>query len=270
MDLHGEMAHLRSLFFADKTYDYIIATKGLRASHRIQDGLMQPAHTLRIGIATPMANPTVEPELRALFPDRVNMLVTRSVAKGDSRSRLVTYFERLGESLETFGGLKLDAFGFACTASSYLLEPGRETERCAELSDRFGYPVITASRAIEASLRLRHAERLLIASPYPAWIAEACSAFWTRRGFDVVASASAAAAMTDTREIYELDPQTACDRFINELAPARSLARPDALLVTGTGLPTLTLLPALERALDLPVLTSNQCLATACLNAAEC
>jgi maleate isomerase len=106
---------------------------------------MTHAHSLRIGIATPMANPTVEPELRALFPDSVNMLVTRSVADGDSRMRLVAYFENLETSLNSFGGLELDAFGFACTASSYLVEPGRENRRCAELTERFGYPVITAS-----------------------------------------------------------------------------------------------------------------------------
>ena len=231
---------------------------------------MTNAKTLRIGIATPMANPTVEPELRALFPAQVNMLVTRSVATGDSRTRLVAYFESLETSLESFGGLQLDAFGFACTASSYLLEPGLESRRCDELSEQFACPVITASQAIEQALRGRKVKRLAIASPYPAWIAEACTAFWTRKGFDVVAATTAAAGMIDTRDIYALDPDRACARFIEDLTRQEDSSSADALLVTGTGLPTLPLLKPLGEALALPVLSSNGCLADACLDAARC
>ena len=231
---------------------------------------MTNARTLRIGIATPMANPTVEPELRALFPGTVNMLVTRSVATGDSRTRLVAYFESLETSLESFGGLKLDAFGFACTASSYLLEPGVETRRCAELSEQFAYPVITASQAIEEALKSRQVKSLAIASPYPAWIAEACTAFWSRKGFDVVAATTAAAGMADTRDIYSLDPEAACARFVEDLGRNPATRTADALLVTGTGLPTLPLLKPLGEALALPVLSSNGALADACLHAAQC
>ncbi|MEE4173543.1 MAG: hypothetical protein V2I57_04760 [Xanthomonadales bacterium] len=232
---------------------------------------MTPPLSLRIGIATPMANPTVEPELRALFPQNVNMLVTRSVAAGDSRTRLVAYFDGLEASLRSFGGLQLDAFGFACTASSYLIEPGLENQRCIELTELFGYPVLTAGQAIEQILREENVQRLAIASPYPAWIAEACSAHWTRRGFDVVAATTAAAGMTDTRDIYALDPEAVCTRFIEDLAGGdQPRLRADALLVTGTGLPTLPLLEPLRERLGLPVFSSNACLAEACLQAAAC
>lgn len=221
--------------------------------------------SLRIGIATPMANPTVEPELRALFPADVNMLVTRSVAEGNSKSRLIGYFERLPEALHSFGGMDLHAFGFACTASSYLLAPGVEADTSRRLTEDVGYRVITASQAIEQALRSRGVERLAIASPYPPWIAEACVAFWTGRGFDVVASTSSGRDMADTRAIYALDAETACQGFIRELDPVDA----DALLVTGTGMPTLDLLRPLEAALGLPTVSSNSCLAQACLDAAR-
>ncbi|MEM1413192.1 MAG: hypothetical protein AAGH19_12620 [Pseudomonadota bacterium] len=220
---------------------------------------------LRIGIATPMANPTVEPELRALFPPEVNMLVTRSVAEGDSKTRLIRYFKQLPETLDSFGGMRLHAFGFACTASSYLLDAGLEKKTCAALAKRHGYSVITASGAIKAALHQQRIRRLAIASPYPAWIATACAAFWERQGFDVVASSSAAERMEDTRAIYTLDPLKAAEHFTADFTGVEA----DALLITGTGLPTLPLLDSVEQALDLPVLTSNQCLAKACLAAAR-
>ena len=37
--------------------------------------------------------------------------------------------------------------------------------RCAELSEQFAYPVITASQAIEEALKSRQVKRLAIASP---------------------------------------------------------------------------------------------------------
>jgi maleate isomerase len=119
-------------------------------------------------------------------------------------------------------------------------------------------------------LRNSGVERLAIASPYPAWIVEACTEFWTGKGFDVVAATTAAARMTDTRDIYSLDPEQACARFVEDLSREAGAVTADVLLVTGTGLPTLPLLAPLGEALGLPVLSSNGCLAHACLRAARC
>lgn len=218
----------------------------------------------RIGIAVPMANPTVEPELRALFPPGVDMLVTRSVASGDSRARLLAYFEGLADSLRSFGGMALDAFGFACTASSYFVDPERERSDCERLAGEFGFPVVTACAAIEERLRQRGVRRLAIASPYPPWIVEACDAHWTRRGFEVAASSSAVERMADTRAIYDLDPRAAANQFARTLSGVAA----DALLITGTGLPTLELVEPLQQRLGLPVVTSNRSLARACLHRA--
>lgn len=216
---------------------------------------------LRIGVAVPMANPTVEPELRTLLPAGIDLLVTRSVASGDSRTRLLAYFENLDESLRSFGGMALDAFGFACTASSYLVEPLRERSSCERHAEAFGFPVVTACAAIEATLRDRGARRLAIASPYPPWIVRACDAHWTRRGFEVITSSSAVEHMDDTRAIYDLDPRAASEHFARTLSGVTA----DALLITGTGLPTLELVEPLQQRLGLPVVTSNRCLARALL-----
>lgn len=218
----------------------------------------------RIGIATPQANPTVEPELAQLWPAGVSMLVARLVSRGEPRQRLLDYFTRLDTTMQQFGGLQLDAFGFACTASSYLLEDGIEAAACQGLAETFGYPVITAAAALEQSLHAIGASRLAIASPYPEWIHELCMRHWQRRGFEVVAGTSASAQTRDTVNIYSLDPHQAAAHFVSQLQGVQA----DALLITGTGMPTLPLIPTLEAQLGLPVLSSNLCLARACLKAA--
>ena len=218
----------------------------------------------RIGIATPQANPTVEPELWRLMPDGVSMLVARSVSDGAPRQRLLDYFLSLEATLGRYGGLRLDAFGFACTASSYLLEAGVEERACRELSERFAFPILTAAGAVEKGLRALGAERLLVASPYPEWIHAACLAHWRRRGFDIVAACTARPEMEDTRDIYAVNPDDAAALFVERLAEQPG----DAVLITGTGMPTLPMIARLQAELGRPVLSSNLCLAWACLRAA--
>lgn len=218
-----------------------------------------------LGCATPQGNPTVEPELHRLLPDDVNLLVTRSTAGGEPRERLLAYFDRLGDALDSFGGLALDAFGFACTASSYLLTPGTEPERLAALTARYGYPVRSAAGAVERVLKRLGVRRLLIGSPYPDWVHEACLAHWKRRGFEIVRDASARPHMRDTRDIYALDPGAVGTHLERTLAGARA----DAVLVTGTGLPTLPLRQRLGRELGLPVVSANPALAWDLLAAAH-
>jgi maleate isomerase len=224
-----------------------------------------PREHLRLGLATPQANPTAEPEVAALLPSGVDLLATRCVSDGDPCDRLLAYFDRLPDWLHSFGGLKLAAFGFACTASSYLLEPGREEAACADLADRFGYPVITAASAVERTLREAGTTRLAIASPYPIWIHELCVSYWRRKGFEVTDQCSAVPDMGDTKAIYDLDPGSAERIFVDSLQDHRA----EVILVTGTGLPSLAMLPRLERSLGVPALSSNLCLANSLLAAAR-
>lgn len=212
-----------------------------------------------LGCATPQANYTVEPELRRSLPATVNLQMVRSIGKGDSRTRLLTYFRELETTIERFGSMPLDAFGFACTASSYLLEPGEEDEQRQQLEHRFGYPVRTAAAAVNRALQRLGIQRLLIASPYPGWIHQACIGYWESAGFIIAGETTAEAGMGDTRTIYTLDAHQVADHCVTRLAGTASQA--DALLITGTGLPTLPIRQRLQVELGLPVISANLCLA---------
>ncbi len=195
----------------------------------------------RIGIVTPQANPTVEPEIGLLLPARVSMVVARCVSGGEPRQRLLDYFEQLGDTLGRFDTMPLDAAGFACTGSSYLV--GYEAERRAvnALTERLGYPVVTAAAAIEAGLRHVGAERVAIACPYPAWLLEKAHEYWRGRGFGIVTRTSVQPDVVDTRSIYALDGAAAGEAIRSAFEGVEA----DAWLVTGTGMPALKLLAGL-------------------------
>ena len=203
-----------------------------------------------IALLTPMANPTVEREMRQLLPATVDYVVGRLTGPtGDSLARLRSYAECLPDQLAQFGGMELGALAFACTASSYLIGAVGE----ARIGAALGVPVIWAAAAIRSELARRGARRIAVLSPYPEAIHRAALAYWQAAGLAVVGEERVEIGSADTRAIYALtagDASAACARLAASGA--------DAVLLSGTGMPSLALLsPDGQPA----VLSSNLCLA---------
>lgn len=214
----------------------------------------------RIAVATPQANPTVEAEFGVLLPRRATLHVTRLQSRAaDSRERLIDYLENLEASALSFDSFRPDAFGFACTGSSYFVGAEREAEILAEIKSRTGLGIDTATAAIRWRLDQLGARRIALLSPYPPPLAEAAACFWQQAGLSIVRSANVGIASGDTRGIYELHAADAAPVLAD-----LDLSGLDAVLVSGTGMPTLPLIARWPHAL--PLLSSNLCLAARLLD----
>lgn len=208
-----------------------------------------------IGIGTPQANPTVEAEMRVLMPPAVLVAVTRLTSAADqSLDRLRDYLAHLGRALAQFDTLRPAAYGFACTGSSYLIDHGQERALIERLEARFGYPIITATDAIHAELQRSGATRIALASPYPPALADAAALYWRARGYDVAEVRRIETGNADTRSIYALGSADA-----RPIATALAARDVDAVLLSGTGMPSLALLA--DPPPGAPLLSSNLCLA---------
>lgn len=215
-----------------------------------------------VGVGTPQANPTVEMEMRRLLPADVEALTTRLVSRAQSSDeRLVDYLEGLPDSLLTFDTLPLKAFGFACTGSTYLVDKDREAEIVAAAERDFGYPIITAAEAVRRALELSGAQRIALVAPYPKHLVDAAVAHWEALGIRVVALRRIDLGSMDTRMIYRLGSSD----ILRELADF-DVSVADSVLVSGTGVPTLSALTPAEERFGRPVLSSNLCLAQALQN----
>ena len=192
------------------------------------------------------------------------MLSSRCTGKGAPKERFLNYFKELDKALASFDTLRLDAVGFACTASSYLVDPEDERRKVVALEAEYGYPVITAASAIHQALQDMGAASVAIACPYPSWLFDRAVSFWKGCGYHIAASVSLQPRMTDTRAIYDVSGAAAGRKLIEEFDGVEA----DVFVITGTGMPGLQAIVDLQRASGQTVVNSNLCLAWACLKVA--
>lgn len=210
-----------------------------------------------VGVMVPQANPIVEPEMASLLPKGFSMLVTRlQGSRTDSRSRLLNYLENISDSLDAYDIAPLDAVGYACTGSSYLVGVEHEYRVFSEMSERYGYPVISSAQAVRLALSDLGALKIALLAPYPKWLHVAGEEYWRKVGLTLVSSASLAFDTNDTRNIYSTTSSMALEAF-----KALSWDNADAVVLSGTGMPTLRALLEIRRLTDKPVISSNLCLA---------
>jgi len=213
----------------------------------------------RVGIAVPHTNPTVEPEMRALLPPSIGVYATRLTHPSPRvEERLNHYIRHIPEAIGTFGEMKLAAFGFGCTGTSYVAGLELEDRLTTEAIERTAIPVITAAQAIRAALKDLGCTSIALLSPYPEALAEAGYRYWEAAGIRIVDRLRVDPALTDTHRIYELTSDDA-------LAGLRRLntSEADCLVASGTGMPTLRALRTLSAETELPILSSNLSLAWA-------
>ena len=215
-----------------------------------------------VGIGTPQANPTVEAEMRRLLPADIEPLTTRlTSASDDSQTRWTQYIERMEDYLTAFDVLDLDAFGFACTGSSYIVGAAEEARIIEAAAAKFGYPIVTSAHAVLRSLASIGASRIAILAPYPQKLTDASGAYWEAAGLTVADVKRLEIGSADTRNIYGL---TGSDVLAG--LDGMNLNGADALLLSGTGMPTLGAISQGAKTLSIPVLSSNYCLAWALMD----
>jgi maleate isomerase len=210
-----------------------------------------------IGLLTPQANTTVEPEFFVLMLTGYAFLNARLRSdKATIEARLDDYFMGMAETVEQFANAPLGAYAFACTGASYLQGRAREGEAVKTIEDKHGRPFITAGRAVAEALQLIGAARIALMSPYPGVLTEASTAYWASYGFNITSVARTFNSDIGFHPIYSLRSDAA-----RSAVDGASCEMVDAIVMLGTGMPTLGAILTHAASSSVPVLSCMSALA---------
>jgi len=210
-----------------------------------------------IGVLTPQANTTVEPEFAILLPAGVAAINARLLSKRPTiEERLIEFFDQLDQAIAQFANAPINAIAVACTGASYLVGTEKEREALRSLGQRVGAPVFTAAIAVVDALRSIGARKIGLVSPYPAELTRSSISYWQEQGFTIADVASTESVDNGFHPIYSI----AAGQALYALDSIDG-SKCDAVLMLGTGMPTLRSIRERPRLGRAPVMSSTLCLA---------
>jgi maleate cis-trans isomerase len=138
--------------------------------------------------------------------------------------------------------------------------PARDAEVAAELAAVTGKHVVTTASAMGAVLESIHARTIALITPYSDAVNETLKTFLPSFQIDVLSTFRAQSVV----ELAAITPAQIAQR-------AHEIMRPgiDAMFIACSQLPTLAIVPTLERELGIPVWSSIRATAWQALRAAE-
>jgi maleate cis-trans isomerase len=207
----------------------------------------------RLGFLIPPGNPTVEPEMMALAPAGVSVHFSRLVARGSGGShdgqeeRTRSQIEHIDESAALLAMVKPHVMMLAHTATSYVLGRNAEAELLQRLHAQYAAQVATAFGSVAAALTMLGAKRIALGTPYSEEITLQGKAHFQACGFEVVSCGR----LDNVTNIYDETPQRAY-----RLGRTVDTPGAQAVVLSGTGMPTIEMLDLLEEDLGKPVISA--------------
>lgn len=203
----------------------------------------------RLGLIVPTTNTVNEAEWVRMAPEGVTIHSARTPLHAADDPKLL---EDLGAALDALAPAAPDVIAYGCTAGSLTNDLEAIT---GFIERRCGIRAIATGPALVQALRSLGATRIALATPYHEALTLHERDFFARHGIETLSMRFLGYGANGPHEFKRIaqTPPEAVYRF----ACAADHEAAEALVLSCTDLPTCPIVPALERALGKPVVTSN-------------
>ena len=220
----------------------------------------------RLGFLVPPGCPTVEGEVPPIMPRGVTAHYSRLVAEGKTGShdgqeeRNRSQIANIDQTARLLSMVKPDVMALAHTATSYTLGQAGEEDLVRRLEAEYGLSFLTACGSVVNALARLNVRRIALGTPYAEETTLKGKAHLESFGIEVVNFGR----LENVTNIYDETAERAYS-----LARKVDVPEAEAVFLSGTGLPTMSVLGLLEQDLGKPVISSMAALTWASLRAAN-
>jgi maleate isomerase len=207
---------------------------------------------LRAGVLVPSGNSVAEPELRAMLPPEVSLLVTRLPLRGSSRAELMQMLDQLEAAAGLLADAEVEVIVFHCTAVSTFAPDMAEAIQ-EGIKKATGKKCFTTADAVLGALSKLGAKRVSLLTPYIDEVHLREVEFLEANGFHVEGGANLG--IDTNAQMSELEPKAILDWAQRNISDAS-----DVCFLSCTAIKSASIISALEQSSGKPVITSNQCM----------
>ena len=205
----------------------------------------------RLGFIIPSSNRMIEPQMQRWLPAGVVPHFTRIGMTNRHKKPLDQLMPRILEAADLLSDSKCDAIVFQCTGTS--MSGGVDMDRhvVSKISRVTGRPALSTASALAAAFKALGAKKLVFLSETAREGHDRKKKFLQDAGFEIIADKPMALAGTD---VYCTTPPA----FWRDAALTLENDATDATFISCTNIHSIEVIEELEKALQKPVVTSNQ------------
>ncbi len=222
----------------------------------------------RIGMIVPSSNTNAEPDCLKLAPRGVTIHTTRSggydvesIPDSDEMRRFAR--QSLDQQLQLLVDGRVEIIAYACTSATLADGPEFDQAFCEEITAICGLPAVTTAGALVEAIHDIGATNVAFTSPYVPQLASEAVNFIEQSGVGVVNQVGF------EQELSSLEQNLLTPEDAYRMGLKADHPEAEVVVISCTDYRAVEVIPALEQALQKPVVTSNSALMYACLKRLE-
>jgi len=205
---------------------------------------------LRLGLLIPSSNTTMEQEFNAMRPKNAAVHAARMRLREVVVSELLSMEEEIELEALKLADAGVDVIGFGCTTGSLARGLGHDRKIVSRIEKATRISAVATAGAVLDALNALRVREISVGTPYTYQINALEKRFLEQNGFDIVKMKGLG--IVDNTEIGRQS-----QRAVYNLAKRVETAEAEAIFISCTNLPTISVLEKLEKELEKPVVSSN-------------